>query len=564
VKALQLAPPLAKAELRISRDKQARLDSVIEIWAAGKLVDTIRVNAITEKRLKAFLEEELVFDKYVFPPGEFPTAQWKRPGMVDNELGQFALRTTYFDQNMNAVARAQQPGRYGAVVEGVTPAGFAIKRYVTLYCAPIELDDYGKDVSIRLNPLRELGLTPAQWQRYEQEFRRFSFGNLLTYLQTSADAAIFLAGLAELDSLTGDLDTPRLRDRQWWVTFKHRQQNLGVAKKTLQPPAKIESSRATELTTGTPTPAVFTPADLARIRAVCAEWAAAGGEPLVTLVAHRGKIIFHEAFGKKSDGRVLTLDTPMWMASITKLLTGVLLMQFVDQGLVDLDAPIQNYLPELEKIAGPTLTLRHLFTHTNGLAWHGEWGSDWNPALENYLAQCLPYLKTGAAFQYNRLGYALAGKIMERLSGRAVPYLFETQLLKPLGMTNTFVDNTYGSLYAPCRAVAQLAQMLLNRGRYGSYQFFAETTFAKMLPMKLEMINPKLDRQWGIGTAPLGGHGLSASTFGHEAASGAILRIDPEHELIIVSARDRTGAHYEDYAARLLAACGAPLTAQSK
>ncbi len=561
---LQLSPPLAIAELRISRDKQARLDSTIEIWVAGKLVDLIRANAITEQRLKGFLEEELVFDKYVFPPGDFPTAQWKRPGLVDNELGPFALRTTYFDRQMNAVSRAEQPGRYGAVVEGVTPAGFTIKRYVTLYCAPIELDDYSEDVSIRLNPLPSLGLAPAQWQRYEKELRRFSFGNLLMYVQTSADAAVFLAGLSEMDSLTNGIDTPRLRDRQWWVTFKNRQQNFGVEKKFLQPPLKIESLRAAELTTDTPTPIIFMPADLARIRSVCVDWASAGGEPLATLVAHRGKIIFHEAFGKKSDGSVLTLDTPMWMASITKLLTGVLMMQFVDQGLVDLDAPLQTYLPELEKISGPTLTVRHLFTHTNGLGWHGEWGSDWNPALENYLAHCLPYLKIGEAFQYNRLGYALAGKIMERLSGEAVPYLFDRNILRPLGMANAFVDNTYGSLYCTSRELASLGQMLLNRGSYGQYRFFSEAAFAQMLPAKLDRINPHLDRKWGIGTAPLGGNGLSDQAFGHEAASGAIFRVDPVHELIIVVGRDHTGSDYETYATRLIAACVAPLGTTKK
>ncbi|RIK75739.1 1,4-butanediol diacrylate esterase, partial [candidate division KSB1 bacterium] len=43
-------------------------------------------------------------------------------------------------------------------------------------------------------------------------------------------------------------------------------------------------------------------------------------------------MIFHEAFGTLPDGSPMTVDTPTWMASITKLLTGVLLMQFVDQG----------------------------------------------------------------------------------------------------------------------------------------------------------------------------------------------------------------------------------------
>ena len=557
---LQTADALAQAELVIPREQQAALGDMLEVWALGKRVDTIRVNQITEQRVKAFLQEELAFEKYVFPPGEFPQAQWRRPGMVDNELGKFVLRTSFFNRHMQPVDRARELGRYGAVVEGTTPAGVLIKRYVTLYCAPVNLDDYGDEVSIRLNPLSALGISRERWQQYEENFRRFSFGNLITYLQTSPDAAIFLAGLSEMDSLRNGIDSPRLRDRQWWVTFKRQSPSAGEKFKSLALPVILKTLPAPELVEAQPPAPAFSPQDLARVRQICTAWAEAGGEPLVTLIAHRGHIVFHEAFGKQRDGRPITVNTPTWMASITKLLTGVLMMQFVDQGFVDLDAPIQKYLPELKTTTGATLTLRHLFTHTNGLGWHGEWGSDWNPALENFIAQCLPYLKIGAAFQYNRLGYALAGKIMERLSGEAVPYLFDHNILRPLGVTNAFVDNTYGSLYCTARELASLGQMLLNRGSYGQYRFLSEATFAQMLPAKLDRINPHLDRQWGIGTAPLGGNGLSDQTFGHEAASGAIFRVDPVHELIIVVGRDHPGPDYETFAARLVAACAAPLS----
>ncbi|MGH7600465.1 MAG: hypothetical protein ACREOI_29270, partial [bacterium] len=239
---LQLFHPLAKAELVIPRDKQALMGEAIEVRVPGKIVDTIRVAAITEKRIKAFLEEELTFEKYVFPPGEFPQGQWKRPGMVDNELGKFAIGTSFFDKEMHAVERASAPGRYGAVIEGITPSGFIIRRYVTLYCSTVDLDDYGDDVSIRLNPLPDLGITSTQWQRYEKEFRRFSFGNLITYLQTSPDAAIFLAGLSEMDSLAQRIDSPRLRDRQWWVTFKRKLQSAVDKNKSLAPPTALETS----------------------------------------------------------------------------------------------------------------------------------------------------------------------------------------------------------------------------------------------------------------------------------------------------------------------------------
>ncbi len=554
---------LAVAEISLPRERQTQSFDEIVLALADQPVDTIALHAINEKRLKAFLEEELIVERFVFPPGKLPAVQWRRPGMVDNELGKFPLRVTYYDHNLQRVENAAAPGRYGAVIEATTPAGFKLKRYVTLYCAPVEFDDYGAEVGLTINPLARYGITPSRWQRYEQEFRRFSFGDLIHHPANSADAAIFLAGLAEIDSINKSFDTPRLRDRQWWITFKRKQEGLHE-RALFMPPAKRNAGKAPELKTTPVATATFTAAEQQRIREICAEWARAANEPLVTLVAHRGQIVFHEAFGTQRDGKPMTRDTPTWMASITKLLTGVLMLQFVEQGLVDLDAPLQNYLLELQSASLSQLTLRHLFTHTHGGAWHGEWGSDWNPALENYLAQAAPYLNVGATFQYNRLGYALAGKVIERLSGRAVPYLFDACLFQPLGMKHAIADNTYGSLYATTLDLAKLGQMLLQRGSYGEHHFFSAENFPKLLPNELKRINPKLEKRWGLGTAPLAGHGLSEQTFGHEAASGAIFRIDPAQELIIVVGRDHTGPNYEDYAARLLEACTAPVQRKGK
>ncbi|MBN1153882.1 beta-lactamase family protein, partial [candidate division KSB1 bacterium] len=288
---------------------------------------------------------------------------------------------------------------------------------------------------------------------------------------------------------------------------------------------------------------------------ICTAWAEEGGEPLVTLVAWKGRIVFHEAFGHTASGEAMTIDTPTWMASITKLLTGVLVMQFVDQGLLNLDEPIERYLPELGAVTNTKLTIRHLLNHTADLGWHGEWASDFNSALENYLAHCRPYLNVGSVFEYNRGGYAVTGKILERLTGKAVPYLFDEYLLQPLAMDHTFVDNTYGGMVSTCMDLAYLGQMLLNGGVYGEYRFFSEDTYRQMLPVKL----PGIDKSWGAGTAPLGEDGLSDEAFGHEAASGAILRIDPKYDLIVVSARDRTGRNYERFKSRLIEACITPL-----
>jgi CubicO group peptidase (beta-lactamase class C family) len=236
-------------------------------------------------------------------------------------------------------------------------------------------------------------------------------------------------------------------------------------------------------------------------------------------------------------------------------------MQFVDRGFVDLDAPIDHYLPELSSATSCVLTLRHLLTHTSDLSWSGEWASDWNPSMENQVAQALPYVVPGRTFRYHRAGYALTSKILERVSGQSVPRLFDRMILIPLGMNHSFVDNTYGGLYAPAEDLARFGQMLLARGRYGRYQLLSEKAYKALLPQPLRFGETDLHRSWGIGCAPLGGNGLSDSTFGHEAASGAVFRVDPVNDLVVIVGRNAVGpdeTQYKHFVERFLRAAAAP------
>ncbi len=543
---------ISKATVLIPRHLQPSDSRITSIQVAGKNVDTIHWDQINRRRLRAFLDEQLECDRYVFPPGELPEVRWKNPAMVDNEMGKFPLNTLYYDKNMGQVTRADKPGRYVAVIEGKLPSGFTMRRFITLYCSPVEFDDYSENIPIKFSQLKEYDISESKWRLYERNENRFAFGTMKTLPAHDADAAVFLAGLSELDSVASVSDTPRLRDRQWWITFK--QTLYGKEKASLQLPAKQnETSLLLDESPASVSP--FTQNHLKQIRKVCQNWADETRVPHVALVAYKGRIVFHEAFNAKAGNHPVDVESPLWMASITKLLTGVLMMQFVDQGLVELDAPVAKYIPELSVDAKTSLTVRQLFTHTTGLdEWAGEWASDWNPALENYIAQVLPFTKVGEKFSYNRVGYAVAGKLMERIAGRAVPYLFQDYLFTPLGMKSAYADNTYGGLYCTAIDLARLGQMLLNRGTYNGYKFFSEDSYHQMLPSRLA----GLDRQWGIGTSVMDELGLSKEAFGHLAASGSVFRIDPKNDLIIISARNKVSGNQEEFEKRLIEACTAP------
>jgi CubicO group peptidase (beta-lactamase class C family) len=544
---------LSKSTIFISRHLQPGSNANTIIKVAGKSIDTIFWNEINNQRVRAFMEEELECNQCVFPPGDFPKFRWKNEIMVENELGKFPLKVKFFNSDFQQVTTADKSGRYGAMIEGVTPSGFVIKRFVTLFCSKVEFDDYSKNVPVKMNRLREYGISDANWDQYSKNEERFSFGSMKLFPQHDADAAVFLAGLNSLDDLNNKFDTPRIRDRQWWITLKRKLEGISISQNPLVVPKITNDSASILISDTTVSSFQYDKEKIEKLRTVCRKWAEKGGVSHVTLVIHKGEIVFHEAFGMDEDGKPLIKDSRMWMASITKLLTGVLLMQFVDQGIIDLNAPVGRYLPELNRIGNDKLTVRHLFTHTSGLHFAGEWASDWNYALENQTAHVLPSIEVGGSFSYNRVGYALAGKIMERITGRAVPYLFHDYLFIPHGMKSAYSDNTYGGLYCSVSDLAYLGQMLLNKGTYNGFKFFSKQSFEAILPKKLLVS----DRYWGIGTAPMEGHGLSELAFGHSAASGTIFRIDPKNDLIIISARNKPGKLHSEFESALIESCTA-------
>jgi CubicO group peptidase (beta-lactamase class C family) len=497
-----------------------------------------------------------VLDRYIFPPGAFPGVRWKDPEAVRNTVGPVPLTVEFYDRSFARVDRAAGTGRYGAVVRGNVAGGFSIVRYITLYCCNARFDDYGPDVPLALQSLPDFGIPSGRWEMYRKNLRRFSFGSLLLFPEHDPDAAVFLAGLADFPPGDSTRLTPRLIDRHWWVTFKRRTDGL--------PHPGVDISLRLP---GHPGPALdekgglslrfFTPDERKVLLDICAAWSDSSRVPMATVIACKGRVVFHEAFGTMRNGKPMPRATPTWMASITKSLMGVLVMEFVDRGYVELDAPIDRYLPELVSSSPCPLTLRLLLTHTSGLSWAGEWASDWNPSMENQVAQALPVLTPGREFSYTRAGYALAAKILERISGETVPQLFERMLLSPLGMTRSTVDNSYGGLYAPALDLARFGQMLLGRGCYGSYQFLSEHAFQTMLPAPLRIVDALPQKAWGIGIAPFARDGLSDATFGHSAASGAIFLVDPVRELVIVVGRDATGPdenQYRRFASRFIRA----------
>jgi dipeptidyl aminopeptidase/acylaminoacyl peptidase len=140
----------------------------------------------------------------------------------------------------------------------------------------------------------------------------------------------------------------------------------------------------------------------------------------------------------------VTPDSLFQIGSITKLWTATLIMQLVDEGRLDLDAPVRAVLPELQLADERTttgLTARHLLTHTSGI--DGDVFSDTgdgDDCLERYvalLAGTAQLFPLGATHSYSNAGYAVLGRIVEVLTGQTWEDALHTRLATPLGLTHT-------------------------------------------------------------------------------------------------------------------------------
>ena len=143
-------------------------------------------------------------------------------------------------------------------------------------------------------------------------------------------------------------------------------------------------------------------------------------------------------------GVAATTDSLFQIGSITKVWTATLVMQLVDQGVLDLDAPLVECLPELDLREGlaKRATVRHLLTHTSGL--DGDLLTDTgrgDDCLERYvrlLADGGINHPLGATFSYCNAGFVIAGRIVERLTEQTWDAAIRTRIAEPLALTQTF------------------------------------------------------------------------------------------------------------------------------
>ena len=272
--------------------------------------------------------------------------------------------------------------------------------------------------------------------------------------------------------------------------------------------------------------------------------AADGGDVpgVVAVATNRDGNIYEGGFGRRNlnESTPMSPDTVVWIASMTKALTGTAAMQLVEQGKIDLDSPVTRWVPDLARtqvldgwdadgqprMRPPKrpITMRHLLTHTAGFA-YDLWSSD----LVRYqkikgipgigscknIALTTPLLSDpGDRWTYG-IGIDWAGKTVEAVSGTTLGQYLKDNLFDPLGMSDTAfkitpdmrsrlakvhahgADGKYtpiefempqepefemggGGVYSTAGDYAKFVRMILNYGKGNGNQILSPQTVALM------------------------------------------------------------------------------------
>lgn len=181
--------------------------------------------------------------------------------------------------------------------------------------------------------------------------------------------------------------------------------------------------------------------------------------------------------------RPITAGDHFRIGSQTKTFTAAVVLQLFDEGLVDLDAPIERYLPGVVtgNYDGTVITVRELLDHTTGLP-HDSSGAGAKPDGTYDLATVVraamddaPQSAPGGPFHYSNVDYQVLGLLIEKVTGQQVGAAITTRIIEPLGLTETsFPAPGQRALPAPYVPGYQ-------GGRIGGFFFWIETTTATEL-----------------------------------------------------------------------------------
>jgi CubicO group peptidase (beta-lactamase class C family) len=170
------------------------------------------------------------------------------------------------------------------------------------------------------------------------------------------------------------------------------------------------------------------------------------------LVADNGKVIYKKGFGLANmEWSIPNMpDTKFRLGSITKQFTATLILQLVEQGKIQLDGKLSDYLADYRKDTGSKVTIHNLLSHTSGIPSYTSLPGFFqnvsrNPYtvdefIKKYASGDLEF-EPGTKFVYDNSGYFLLGAVIEKVTGKPYEQVLKENIFDPLGMKNSGYDH---------------------------------------------------------------------------------------------------------------------------
>ena len=353
------------------------------------------------------------------------------------------------------------------------------------------------------------------------------------------------------------------------------------------------------LTRGRPEDVGMSSARIELVRKRARGWVDDGITPtLVVLAARRGTIVLHEAFGRMGPGPEAApadVSAIFPLASISKVIAATSIMVLVDDGLVGLNRPVQDYLPEFVGEGKDRVMVHHFLTHTSGfvdedVVEHQESSRgkvrippaepNEHPQLHEslWLRFDAPLSRApGEQMSYSGAGgYTMLTEIIRRVSGKNLAEFARERIFQPLGMNHTFyhlprelrsrfverapdLPDSFqdpevaawpsGSVggYSTAMDMAIFCQMFLNHGSYGEARVLSLASVREMIRNQIPGVSSLFKEDYfregsrGYGWDVKGDkkpryHGAldSPMAFTHQGAGGVSILGDPFYELVII------------------------------
>jgi CubicO group peptidase (beta-lactamase class C family) len=168
---------------------------------------------------------------------------------------------------------------------------------------------------------------------------------------------------------------------------------------------------------------------------------------LAVAIVEGDKVTFQKGYGDATAGKPVTPQTQFYIGSVSKGFTALAAMKLVEQGKLDLDAPVQMYIPWFivdDPQASALITIRNLLNHTSGLTEKGDPNASAYTASLEEQVRLLQFVKpttpAGTTYEYYNQNYRILGYVVEQVSGQPYAEFLKENVLLPLGMKHTVTN----------------------------------------------------------------------------------------------------------------------------